>query len=100
MARGGARPGAGKPKGAINKKSAARAAAAKASGMMPHEFLLAVAQGKTIDGYKPTFEDRMKCARDAAPYYASKLASVALHGANEDGSFTFNVNLAGSDARA
>lgn len=98
--RGGARKNAGRRKGVPNKQTIARQSRAKASGLLPHEFLLAVSQGKTIDGHKPSYAERLDAAAKAAPYYAAKLASVVLHGDNKDGSFTFNVHLKDADARA
>ena len=46
--------------------------------MLPHEFLLRVVRGEEIDGYKPTFHDRMFAAKSAAPYFAPKLASIVV----------------------
>lgn len=77
---GGARAGAGRPRGAPNKQTVARQAAARASGLLPHEFLLAVLRGEVIDGHKPTFAERIDAASKAAPYYAAKLASVEVSG--------------------
>ena len=49
---------------------------AAASGLLPHEFLLAVTRGETIDGHAPTFEERLEAARAAAPYFAPKLSNI------------------------
>ncbi|MCM8734597.1 hypothetical protein M5E06_10365 [Azospirillum sp. A1-3] len=76
MAGGGKRPGAGRPKGVPNKRNAETVAKAQAVGMLPHEFLCAIAQGLEIDGEKPTFEQRIDAAKAAAPFFAPKLASV------------------------
>lgn len=76
MARGGKRPGAGRPQGRVNAMSQkAREEAAK-TGQLPHEFLLAVSRGEKVGEYEPTFEDRLDAAKAAAPYYAPKLAAV------------------------
>ena len=49
---------------------------AKATGELPHEFLLRVVRGEEIDGTIPTFEQRVDAAAVAAPYFAPKLASI------------------------
>lgn len=54
------------------RETADRAAAA---GEMPHEFLL---RGEAVDGTVPTFAERLDAAKAAAPYFAPKLAAVAL----------------------
>lgn len=60
---------------------------AAATGMLPHEWLLAVMRGEQINHYAydsetqeiievivlPTFADRMEAAKSAAPYFANKL---------------------------
>lgn len=76
MASGGKRPGAGRKPGAVNKMTTHAREAAKATGELPHEFLLRVARGEVIDGMPPEFKDRMAAAVAAAPYYAPKLSSV------------------------
>ena len=82
MARG-AKPGerrGGRVKGQPNKRNQETIERAAASGLLPHEFLLAVSQGQLVDDYKPTFEDHMKAALGAAPYFAPKLASTEVKG--------------------
>lgn len=77
MARG-SKPGerrGGRQKGQPNKKNRETIERAAATGLLPHEFLLAVSQGQLVDDYRPTFEDRMKAALGAAPYYAPKLSA-------------------------
>ena len=76
MTHGGARAGAGRPKGRTTKATEAAIEAAAATGLLPHEFLLAVARGETIDGHTPTFAERMDAAKAAAPYYAPRLQSA------------------------
>ena len=39
-------------------------------------------------------------ASKAAPYWHPKIQAITLHGPNDDGSLTFNVNLNGADTRA
>lgn len=60
---------------------------ARATGMLPHEWLLAVMRGEQINHFAydsetqeiievivlPTFADRMEAAKAAAPYFATKL---------------------------
>ncbi len=48
--------------------------------MLPHEFLCAVAQGRELDGHKPTFPERLEAAKAAAPFYAPKLANIEHQG--------------------
>jgi hypothetical protein len=75
MARGGARVGAGRPKGAPNKFSeAARATAAKA-GITPLEYMLSVLRDKANAP-----ETRMDAAKAAAPYMHARLESVKHSG--------------------
>lgn len=91
MPRGGSRPGAGRKAGSTNKRSQEVVERAKAAGMLPHEFLCAVSQGQEIDGYTPTFAERLAAARDAAPHYAPKLATVA-HTGKDGGPMQHEVN--------
>jgi hypothetical protein len=76
--RGGARPGAGRPKGAVSRMTQKAREEAAAVGMLPHEFLAAVARGEEIDGHLPTFEERVDAAKAAAPFYAPKLAATQV----------------------
>jgi hypothetical protein len=74
--RGGARPGAGRPKGrkssATLKKEAARERAAL-KNLMPVEYLLSILRDKT----QPQ-NVRMEAAKWAAPYISPRLASVEV----------------------
>jgi hypothetical protein len=100
MARGGARPGAGRKKGIPNKTTNAQRAQIAASGLTPLEFLLAVMRGEpmvligengeTVKDDKgeaklvfPRFDARLDAAKAAAPYVHPKLAQIAHTG--EDG---------------
>jgi len=77
MARGGARTGAGRPRGSVNKASREAAEKARESGLLPHELLLAISQGKKLKGIGfPNRRDRIDAAKAAAPYYAPRLAAV------------------------
>ena len=80
--RGGRRTGAGRKKGVPNKRTTEQRALmlkmAKQTGLLPHEILLAVAQGRAIFG-RISREDlllRLDAASKAAPYYAPRLAAV------------------------
>lgn len=68
----------GRQKGTPNRKNAETIAKAAEVGMLPHEFLAAVARGESVDGYVPTFEDRLDAAKAAAPFYAPRLASTQV----------------------
>jgi hypothetical protein len=76
MSRGGKRPGAGRPKGAVAKLTASAVARAKATGELPHEFLLRIVRGETIDDQIPSLEQRISAAVSVAPYFAPKLAAI------------------------
>ena len=96
MAVGGARPGAGRPKGRINSVTAEARKAAAESGMLPHEWLLKVSRGEPIEQKRwkiiydkqgnekgreliteevyADFPTRIDAAKAASPYYAPRLA--------------------------
>lgn len=96
MAVGGARPGAGRPKGTLAKVTAKAREAAMETGLLPHEWLLKVSRGEPIEQkrwvvqYDKTgkeksreliteevyadFPTRIDAAKAAAPFYAPKLA--------------------------
>ncbi len=95
---GGARPGAGRKLGVPNKKTQQAVAAAQAHGLLPHEFLLAVAQGRAdvLDGEVPSLDQRIDAAKAAAPFYAPKLASVE-HKNGEDGPFKIIMHSGDAD---
>jgi hypothetical protein len=80
MARGGARPGAGRPKGARDKLEREAAEAAALEGVMPRDFLLAIMRDET-----ESRAVRMQAAKDVAPYFHAKLASVEHSGSISDG---------------
>lgn len=64
-----------------------RALAAQASGLLPHEWMLAVMRGEPLNHFAydsetqeiievivlPTFSDRMEMARSAAPFYGARM---------------------------
>ncbi|MFN4894565.1 MAG: hypothetical protein ACK5HO_02170 [Pseudomonadota bacterium] len=76
MSHGGKRSGAGRPKGAVAKLTASAVARAKLTGELPHEFLLRVVRGESIDDQVPTLEQRIAAAVSVAPYFAPKLAAI------------------------
>lgn len=71
MARGGKREGAGRPAGAVTKRSREVADKASAEGLTPLEYMLDVLRNDQADP-----KDRMWAAEKAAPYIHPKLASV------------------------
>jgi hypothetical protein len=75
----GRKPGTPKTGGRIagtpNKRSLQHILQAEGKGMLPHEFLAAVARGEEINGITPTFEQQLDAAKACAPYYAPRLSS-------------------------
>ncbi len=100
MPRGGARPGGGRPKGSVQKITTQAREEAKASGLLPHEWLLLVARGEPIEQKRwdikydkkgnvvskelvtdivyPDMPMRQDSAKAAAPYYAPRLAAQTV----------------------
>jgi len=73
MARGGARKGAGRPKGAASKKSQAIAAAALDEGISPLEVMLNAMRSYAS---QKDWEKAAFFAKDAAPYVHPRLAAI------------------------
>jgi hypothetical protein len=73
--KGGARPGAGRPKGVPNKRTSVQAQAAAATGITPLAFLL-----KVMRDSNKALDMRIDAAKAAAPYMHSRLASVEVSG--------------------
>jgi len=71
MAGGGKRPGAGRPKGSINKRTAEKVAAIEASGMTPLDYLTSIYQDVGADKAR-----RLDAAKAAAPYVHAKLSTI------------------------
>ena len=69
MSHGGFRPGAGRPAGALNKRTREVIEQTEASGMMPLEYLLNVMR----DPAKPDNE-RIEAARVACPFVHARLS--------------------------
>lgn len=82
---GGARKGAGKPKGAVSKFNDESRAKAAAGGLMPLDYLL----GLLRDDTKPQ-ELRIDVAKAAAPYLHARLAAVE-HSQDDDKPFKLVV---------
>lgn len=100
MSVGGKRPGAGRPKGSVQKITAQAREEAKATGLLPHEWLLKVARGEPIEQKRwvikhdkkgnviskelvtdivyPDLPMRQDSAKAAAPYYAPRLAAQTV----------------------
>lgn len=85
MARGGARPNSGRPKGAVNKATAKAKAEAEASGVMPLEFMLSVMRDPLAER-----AERLDMAKAAAPYVHARLTATTLRG-DEDAPLTLVV---------
>ena len=81
MAKGGARPGAGRPKGVPNKRTVAMVEAAAAAGELPLDYMLRVMRDESVDT-----ERRDAMARTAAPYLHSRLSATTL--SSDDGAPT------------
>jgi methanogenic corrinoid protein MtbC1 len=75
MARGGVRPGSGRPIGAVAQIDREAREAALASGISPLDFLLAAMRDDQHE-----FSTRLDAAKAAAPYVHAKLASVVVQG--------------------
>lgn len=74
MAKGGARPGAGRKAGVPNKRTAEKTAQIEASGLTPLDYLLSIMRDDLLDR-----EARVDAAKAAAPYVHAKLANVELN---------------------
>ena len=79
MARGGKRPGAGRPKGTGNKVTEAAKRKALEDGISPLDYMLSVLrdEGQTDDR-------RMDAAKAAAPYIHPRLATTEVTGKDGD----------------
>jgi hypothetical protein len=77
MAKGGARAGAGRPKGATTKRSREIADRAALAGVMPLEIML---QGMCFYWKAGNLDKAVAIAKDAAPYMHPRLTSVAVGG--------------------
>jgi len=73
MPRGGKRPGAGRPRGSLTKKSQEILVAAAAAGEQPLEYLLRVMRDPTVDA-----RTRLDVAIAACPYLHPRLAATQI----------------------
>jgi hypothetical protein len=83
--RGGRRPGAGRKKGSLGKRTQEIAAAAIADGLTPLDVMLSIMRSEDA-----SMEMRFKAACEAAPYIHPRLAAVQ-HSGNDDKPLTIQV---------
>lgn len=107
MPKGGARVGAGRPKGSMSILSRDARIAAHAAGILPHEWLLKVSRGEPVEHkrwkvkldsegnevsreliseeFYADFPTRIDAAKSAAPFYAPRLAvqNVSISGSTD-----------------
>jgi len=93
--RGGYRPGSGRRKGSLGKKSVEARERAMSSGLLPHEFLHKVSLGEPIecrrkvDGkatcitWYPTPEQQIEAAGKCAAFFQPKLLSQKVAGPDD-----------------
>jgi hypothetical protein len=74
--RGGRRPGAGRPVGSKNQRSAEIARAAADSGITPIEVMLGTMRELWARGKPEAKREAAEIAKDAAPYIHPRLASI------------------------
>lgn len=85
MARGGARPGAGRPAGAANKRTRAIADAALMEGLTPLEYMLDILRSEARSD-----AERFEAAKQAAPYVHPRLSAIE---ADVKGEMTYEERL-------
>ena len=74
--RGGRRPGAGRPIGSKNQRTAEIARAASESGITPIEVMLGAMRELWAQGTPEAKREAAEIAKDAAPYIHPRLASI------------------------
>lgn len=94
----------GRPVGSMTRLAREAIDKAQGAGMLPHEFLLAISQGRVVTRRIPHpdpdkaadgitveiaeeygFPERMDAAKAAAPYYAPKISTVeVIHGVSDE----------------
>lgn len=95
MARGGARPGAGRKQGSVNKlDQEARAKVLESGEETPLDFLLRAMRDGSHE-----FPHRLDAAKAAAPYVHAKLSSIDV-GNKDDKPFEQVIRWAQSDSEA
>lgn len=63
----------------MNRASAKAIEAAKKTGLLPHDLLLATSRGESTPGVpKPTRAEISDARKAAAPYFAPRLSAIAL----------------------
>ena len=98
VGRGGSRPGAGRKKGSITKKTQEIAARAIESGITPLEVIITAMRDETDIQMAKAKKDRewgkaAGYARDAAPYCHPRLSAVAHTGAGDSSIETEPVSM-------
>jgi hypothetical protein len=86
VAKGGARPGAGRKKGGQNRLTKAQleraekiAAEAAASGKLPHQILFDLGRGEQVKGFgKLRRGERIDCLKASAQFYAPKMLGAVV----------------------
>jgi hypothetical protein len=76
MAKGGKRPGAGRPNGAKSRKTREVAVQSAAQGITPLEYMMQVMRNKRLPASR-----RDEMAKSAAPYMHPRLAAIEHTGA-------------------
>jgi hypothetical protein len=74
--RGGRRPGAGRPAGSKNRRSAEIARTAAEEGITPIEVMLGAMRDLWAQGTPEAKREAAEIAKDAAPYIHPRLASI------------------------
>ena len=77
--KGGKRPGAGRKKGSVTKKTREIADRAAAEGITPLEVMIAAMRAH-YDAKPPRLDEAAAIAKDAAPYMHPRLAAVEHSG--------------------
>jgi hypothetical protein len=94
VARGGVRPGAGRPKGAATVKTREIANAAIESGLTPLDYLLSILRDANAEQ-----NVRIDAAKAAAPYVHPRLSTVDV-GNKDDKAFEQVIRWAQTDSEA
>ena len=76
VGQGGARPGAGRPPGSKNQRSANVARQATEAGITPIEVMLSAMRELWEEGTSISKREAARIAKDAAPYVHPRLASI------------------------
>ena len=76
QSQGGRRPGAGRPPGSKNRKSAEIAREAMEAGITPIEVMLSAMRDLWDEGTSEAKREAARIAKDAAPYVHPRLATI------------------------